>query len=59
MSLQRTQPKEIPWEDADRVRLARGRDQTWALVNTTMNLLVPQNTGNLLKAWATARTSTH
>ena len=32
--------KEIGWENADYVRLARGRDQWPALVNTAMNISV-------------------
>ena len=32
--------KEIGWENVDYVRLAWGRDQWWAVVNTAMNISV-------------------
>jgi hypothetical protein len=32
---------EIGWDDMDWIRLARDRDQWWALVNRVMNLPVP------------------
>jgi hypothetical protein len=35
--------KAIGWEGADWIYLARDRDQWWVLVNTVMNIWVPQN----------------
>jgi hypothetical protein len=33
--------RDIGWGGMDRIDLAHGRDQWWALVNTVMNLRVP------------------
>jgi hypothetical protein len=33
--------REIGWEGVDWIRLARNRDQWWAVVNTVMKLRVP------------------
>jgi hypothetical protein len=33
--------REIGWGDVDWIVLALDRDQSWALVNTVMNLWVP------------------
>jgi hypothetical protein len=38
---------EIGWDGMDWIDLAQDRDQWRALVNTVMNLWVPQNAGNL------------
>jgi hypothetical protein len=37
----------------DWIDLSQGRDQWRALVNTVMNLLVPQNVGKLFSSYAT------
>jgi hypothetical protein len=34
------------WDAADWIRLDQKRDEWWALVNTVMNLQIPQNKGN-------------
>jgi len=34
------------WDVADWIRLDQKRDEWWALVNTVMNLQIPQNKGN-------------
>jgi hypothetical protein len=39
---------EIGWEGVDWMRLAQDRDQRRALVNTVMNLRVPQKGGKFL-----------
>jgi hypothetical protein len=39
---------EIGWDGVDWVDLAQDRDQWRALVNTVMNLRVPQNAENFL-----------
>jgi hypothetical protein len=31
-------PKEIGWEDVDRINLAHDRDKYWAVVHTVMSL---------------------
>jgi hypothetical protein len=36
------------FEVVDLMHLAQDREQWWALLNTAMNLWVPQKTGNLL-----------
>jgi hypothetical protein len=38
----------IKEEDMDWIHLTQDGDQWWALVNTVMNLRVPQKTGNIL-----------
>jgi hypothetical protein len=38
--------REVGWGDVDWVDLAKDRDQWRALVNTVMNLRVPQKLGN-------------
>jgi hypothetical protein len=40
--------REIGWDGMDLIDLAQDRDQWRALVNTVMNLRVPQNAGNFL-----------
>jgi hypothetical protein len=40
--------REIGWDDMDWIDLARDRDRWKALVNTVMNLRVPQNAGKFL-----------
>jgi hypothetical protein len=39
--------RETGWGDVEWIHLAQDRDQWQALVNTVMNLQVPQNAGNL------------
>jgi hypothetical protein len=61
-------PLRIPWskreddikmdletgcEGVDWIHLAHHRNQWHALVNTVMNLLVPQKAGNYMRSWAT------
>jgi hypothetical protein len=43
----------IGWGGMDWIDLAEDRDQWRALVNTVMNLLVPQNFGKFLSTCAT------
>jgi hypothetical protein len=38
------------WEEADWINLAQARDRWRVLVNTVMNLRVPQNAGNFLNS---------
>jgi hypothetical protein len=45
--------REIGWGAMDCIDLAQDRDQWWALVNTVMNLRVPQNIGKLLSSCTT------
>jgi hypothetical protein len=40
--------REIGWDGVDWIDLAQDSDQWRALVNTVMNLRVPQNTENFL-----------
>jgi hypothetical protein len=40
--------REIGWDGMDWIDLARNRDQWRALVNTVMNLRVPENVGKFL-----------
>jgi hypothetical protein len=40
--------REIGFGDVDWIHWAQDRDRWWALVNTVMNLRVPQNAGNFL-----------
>jgi hypothetical protein len=42
--------RERGWDDMDWIDLAQARDQCMALVNTVMNLRVPQNAGKLLSS---------
>jgi hypothetical protein len=49
--------RETGWKGVDWVRLAQDRDQWRALLNTVMNLRVPQEAGDLLTAWVTLRFS--
>jgi hypothetical protein len=42
--------REIGWGDVDWIHLAQDRDQWRALVNSVMNLRVPQNIGKLLSS---------
>jgi hypothetical protein len=41
---------EIRWDGKDWIELARNRDRWRALVNTVMNLWVPQNAGKFLSS---------
>jgi hypothetical protein len=41
-------PREVSWGGMNLIHLAQDRDQWRALVNTVMNLWVPQNVENLL-----------
>jgi hypothetical protein len=45
--------REIEWGNVDWIDRALDRDQWRALVNTVMNLRVPQNVGKLLSSCAT------
>ena len=38
--------QEVGWWGMDWIDLAKDRDRRWALVNTVINLRVPQNAGN-------------
>jgi hypothetical protein len=42
--------REIRWDGMDWIDLARHRDQWRTLVNTVMNILVPQNAGKFLSS---------
>jgi hypothetical protein len=42
--------REIGWDGMDWIYLAQDRDQWRALLNTVMNLRVPQNAGKLLSS---------
>ena len=35
--------KEIGWQGVDWINLSHNTDKLWALVNTVMNLMLPQN----------------
>jgi hypothetical protein len=45
--------REIGWSHMDRINLAQDNDQCRALVNTVMNLRVPQNIGKILSSCTT------
>jgi hypothetical protein len=45
--------REIGWGGMGWIGLAQNRDQWRALVNTVMNLRVPQNVGNFLSSCTT------
>jgi hypothetical protein len=45
--------REIGWGGVDWIDLSRDRDQLRALVNTVMNLRVPQNVGKFLNSCTT------
>jgi hypothetical protein len=54
--------KEIGWDDMDWINLAQDRNQWRALVNTVMDLRVPQNAGKFLSSCTTggfSRRATH
>jgi hypothetical protein len=40
--------REIGWESLNWIHLAQDRGQWWAVVNTEMNLLIPQKAGEFL-----------
>jgi hypothetical protein len=42
--------REVQWSDMDCIDLAENRDQWRALVNTVMNLRVPQNSGKFSRS---------
>jgi hypothetical protein len=42
--------RELRWDGMDWIDLAQDRDQWKALVNTVVNLRVPQNAENFLRA---------
>jgi hypothetical protein len=42
--------REIGWDGLDSIDMAQDRDQWRALVNTVMNLQVPQNFGTFLSS---------
>jgi hypothetical protein len=42
--------KEIGWDGMDWIHLAQDKDQWRALVNTVMNLCVPENVGKFLSS---------
>jgi hypothetical protein len=42
--------REIGWGDMDWINLPQDRDQRWAVVNTLMNLQLPQNVGKFLSS---------
>jgi hypothetical protein len=44
--------REIGWDGMDWIDLAQDRDQRRALVNTIMNLRVPQKAGKFLSSFA-------
>jgi hypothetical protein len=44
---------EIGWDGMDWIGLAQDRDQRRALVNTVMNLRIPQNAGKFLSGCTT------
>jgi hypothetical protein len=44
--------REIGWDGMYWIDLAQDRDQWWALVNTVMNLQVPENAGKFLNSCA-------
>jgi hypothetical protein len=46
---------EIGWDGRDWIELAQDRDQWRALVNTLMNLRVPQNCWEFLHNWQLLR----
>jgi hypothetical protein len=48
---------EIAWGGVDWIGLAQDRNKWRALVNTVINLWVPQNVGKLLSSCATGRFS--
>jgi hypothetical protein len=45
--------REIEWNDMDWIDLAQDKDQWRVLVNTVMNLRVPQNAGKFLSSCTT------
>jgi hypothetical protein len=45
--------REIRWSGVDWIDLAQDRDQWRAVMNTVMNLRVPQNAGNFLSSCST------
>jgi hypothetical protein len=45
--------KEIRWDGMDWIDLAQDREQLQALVNTVMNLRIPQNAGKFLSSCTT------
>jgi hypothetical protein len=48
---------EIGWSDMDWIVLAQDREQCMFLVNTIMNLRVPQNAGKFLSSCTTGGSS--
>jgi hypothetical protein len=44
---------EVGWGDVDWIGLTQDRDKWRALINSVLNLQVPQNAGNLLTGYTT------
>jgi hypothetical protein len=49
--------REIGWEGVDEIDMVQDRDQWRTLVNTALNLLVPQNGGKFLSGCTTGGSS--
>jgi hypothetical protein len=40
--------KEIGWKNVDLIQMAQDKDKLWAVLNTVMNIRVPQDGGDFL-----------